>query len=79
MEHVGRSTAVKWIVILRAAIDRVLIGPYANGPRPNTPRLPFRPLWDERRLDHLYVIDPDEVTPPFPAGVIDRAIPEHDQ
>lgn len=49
-------------------VDRILIGPTINGPRPNTPRLPFRPLWDERRLDHMHVIDDDDVTPPFPGG-----------
>ena len=48
-------------------VDRGLIGP-----KPNTPRLPFRPLWDERRLDHLHVIDEE----PISLNVLDRASPE---
>lgn len=60
----------RWDRILNAAqriADRILLGPAAN-----TPRLPFRPTWDERRLDHIHVIDRD-------LGVLDKAFPEHDQ
>jgi hypothetical protein len=62
----------RWRRLVKAAelvVDRVLLGPSINGPHPNTPRIPFRPMWDERRLDHFHVIDDDgDVTPPFPGG-----------
>lgn len=48
-----------WARFLRRAervVDRIIIGPL---PPANTPRLPFRPLWDERRLDHMHIIDDD--------------------
>ena len=61
----------RFIARLQHAVDRILIGPRADPP------IPFRPRWDERRLDRLHDIDepgPD----PAALALLDRAFPHGD-